>query len=53
MDMADDIGLATLHPHLDASSMAAAFPKPKGGAASCLGHAPRGSLPGQIFLRHC
>ncbi|KAM0862834.1 hypothetical protein ACQ4PT_044989 [Festuca glaucescens] len=31
MDVADDVGLATLHPHLAASSRAAAFPNPKGG----------------------
>jgi hypothetical protein len=31
MDTANDIGLATLHPHLDASSMAAAFANPKSG----------------------
>jgi E3 ubiquitin-protein ligase SIAH1 len=31
MDAVDDVGFATIHPHLDASSRAAAFPNPKGG----------------------
>jgi hypothetical protein len=41
MDAADDVGLATLHPHLAASSRAAACPNPKGGGAG--GVVPPGS----------
>jgi hypothetical protein len=37
MDTADDVGFATIHPHLDASSSAAAFPNPKGGGGGAGG----------------
>ncbi|KAM0825784.1 hypothetical protein ACQ4PT_069322 [Festuca glaucescens] len=43
MDAADDVGLATLHPHLAASSRAAPFPNPKGGGGGAGGMVAPGS----------